>query len=85
MRLPVNVFAVTNRENGHESARVIDLVNDSVGFCSNAPRAVSVLQFFTSGRSSILSEQNQLTFDQLVRRRRIARGSFWARRDITTV
>jgi hypothetical protein len=85
MRPPVNIFTMANRENGHENARVVNLVNDSVGACTNAPRAVSVLQFLASRGSRILPEQYQMTFDQLVRRRRDSNVFFWARRVITTV
>jgi hypothetical protein len=65
MRLPVNVFAVTNRQHCDESARIVNLVNDPIGAGANAPR-VSILQFFASRRSRILCESNQMAFDQFV-------------------
>jgi hypothetical protein len=53
MRLSVNIFTMTNREHRDERPRIVNLVNNSVGGCSNAPRTISVLQFLTSRRSRI--------------------------------
>jgi hypothetical protein len=63
MRLPINVFAMTNRQHCDESARVVNFVDDSVGSRANAPRAAPLLQFLASGRSGILSEENQMAFE----------------------
>jgi len=66
MQLPVDISAMTNGENGYERTRVVNLVNDPIGAGANAPRTVSVLQLFASRRPRILSESNQMAFDQFV-------------------
>jgi len=65
MPLPVDISAMTNGENGYERTRVVNLVNDPIGAGANAPR-VPILQFLASRRSRILSESNQMAFDQFV-------------------
>ena len=48
MRLLVNIFAMTNRGNGHDRAGVVNFVKDSVVADSNTPRSLCTLQFLAA-------------------------------------
>ena len=76
MRLPVNVFAMTNRGDSHDSAGVVNFVKDSVVSDSNTPRSFSALQFLAAGRPRISGKRKQPLLNQFVGRRGIVRCSF---------
>lgn len=69
MRLPVNVFAMTNRGNGHDGAGVVNFVKDSVVADSNTPPNLSALQFLAARRSWISAKRQQALLNQFVGRR----------------
>ena len=70
MRLSVYVFSMTNCGNSHDSAGIVNLVQDSVVAGSNTPRSLSALQFLAPRRPWISAKGQQSLLNQLVGRRR---------------
>jgi hypothetical protein len=60
MGLPVNVFAMTNRGDGHDSTGIVNLVKNSGSADSNTPTNLSALQFLAAaGRGFVPSANNR--------------------------
>ncbi len=63
MRLSVHVFSMTNCGNSHDSAGVVNFVQDSIIAGSNTPCGFCALQFLAARRPWISAERQQSVLD----------------------